>query len=628
MTNATVPICAPPSSGGFYKCQHFEKALNAGNGDCPDYDTWWSSICDALATQMQTTLGGARGAGPSLMQLNEPRGLGQDNQGNIVVSDYQNNRILMLTPTAWESGLPAELVAGKTGNPAHWFNDTIHVNHPADVSISGCRDAYVADENMHRIILFRPGYPDGIIAVGDEINGTHNNQLDGPKGVMVYVDARSATIYIADTRNNRVSRFPQTPPHGAYSFDKWLIGDKYAIGGSALTQLNAPEDVFVDGNLHVYIADTGNDRILKVPAQANLQDVGKCSSIGGCVACQGDCDVDADCNGAHLACFQRDNVAANAVPRCEIGGAGDIPTIDYCYETTGIGELVGTCSRPVSVHVDSSQNIYAACTGNHCVKRWEYDETTKNYSTPPVTMAGFCDSPVTAPLETNATYGSSLTGLKSPKGVYVDAFGSVYVSDTGNSRILKFGRQPLTQWIVRNALPIETGFRFEMIEYYTDLNCSQAGNMTRFFSNTGANYLSDWNAPCIGGCGKLTQWVGGVFGGPEGIRCVRVRIAHRVEKQGVATGMAINIAYWTGLAFNNYYEFGNIQPYVNTTLRLPRFEPYFNVSCIKGAVICRIQGLSGDWKNNGDKVMVKNNDCDGACVFVPRFTMIDSFDVV
>ncbi len=57
-----------------------------------------------------------------------------------------------------------------------------------------------------------------------------------------------------------------------------------------------------------------------------------CASSAQCMACHGDCDTDADCQGA-LRCFQRDGSVQ--VPGCNVGQAGDVAAADYCYDPDG-----------------------------------------------------------------------------------------------------------------------------------------------------------------------------------------------------------------------------------------------------------------------------------------------------
>mmetsp|Transcript_24149 Transcript_24149/g.48002 ORF Transcript_24149/g.48002 Transcript_24149/m.48002 type:complete len:943 (-) Transcript_24149:202-3030(-) len=70
-----------------------------------------------------------------------------------------------------------------------------------------------------------------------------------------------------------------------------------------------------------------------------------CTVNSPCDACYGDCDTNEDCNNG-LQCFQRDRGDSTQVPGCAIGGVGDIPGADYCYE--GNGPTPSTSPTPPS----------------------------------------------------------------------------------------------------------------------------------------------------------------------------------------------------------------------------------------------------------------------------------------
>ncbi|KAL7497308.1 hypothetical protein ACHAWT_005755 [Skeletonema menzelii] len=55
-----------------------------------------------------------------------------------------------------------------------------------------------------------------------------------------------------------------------------------------------------------------------------------CSAETPCPICVGDCNSDDDCQNA-LSCFKRDAGDDTSVPGCAVGGLGDIPGGDYCY---------------------------------------------------------------------------------------------------------------------------------------------------------------------------------------------------------------------------------------------------------------------------------------------------------
>ncbi|CAF4645059.1 unnamed protein product, partial [Didymodactylos carnosus] len=67
----------------------------------------------------------------------------------------------------------------------------------------------------------------------------------------------SGSVYASDTNNHQVISWdPKT-----FIFAKVVAGGRGK--GSALNQLNSPAAIYVDSNATVYIADEGNNRIVK-----------------------------------------------------------------------------------------------------------------------------------------------------------------------------------------------------------------------------------------------------------------------------------------------------------------------------------------------------------------------------
>src|SRR3989304_10327546 len=90
----------------------------------------------------------------------------------------------------------------------------------------------------------------GWVTFGPTGKGT--KQFDNPS--TVYVDA-GGRIYIADRGNNRIVRIEDMKGAG------WT-----AVGsaGSGARQFNTPRGVFVDAGGKIYVADTGNNRIVRM----------------------------------------------------------------------------------------------------------------------------------------------------------------------------------------------------------------------------------------------------------------------------------------------------------------------------------------------------------------------------
>jgi hypothetical protein len=79
--------------------------------------------------------------------------------------------------------------------------------------------------------------------------GSGNSEFNDPQAV----DSKSAYVYVADTKNNRIQKFTTT---GSYS-------TKWGTYGSGDGQLIEPQGIAVDPAGYVYVADTGNYRVQK-----------------------------------------------------------------------------------------------------------------------------------------------------------------------------------------------------------------------------------------------------------------------------------------------------------------------------------------------------------------------------
>jgi DNA-binding beta-propeller fold protein YncE len=91
--------------------------------------------------------------------------------------------------------------------------------------------------------------------------GSGPGQFKDPFGVAV----TGGLVYVADEANNRIDVFD--PAHFAASFTS------FGSFGSGPGQFNAPEGVAVDGSGNVFVADSGNNRIVElatVPEPSSL----------------------------------------------------------------------------------------------------------------------------------------------------------------------------------------------------------------------------------------------------------------------------------------------------------------------------------------------------------------------
>jgi sugar lactone lactonase YvrE len=197
----------------------------------------------------------------------------------------------------------------------------------------------------------------------------------------VAVDA-AGDIYIADSGNNRVLK-------ETYS------GGSYTESTVTTSALSYPTGVALDAAGNVYIADTGNNRVLEETffgghyTESTVTTSTLSSPLG--VA------VDAGGN-VYIADTGNNRVLIEALAQ-------------GTYTETTV--TTSTLSNPTSVAVDASGNVYIADTGNNRV-------LIENVTSSGTTESTLATSP-----------------LSSPSAVTVDGFGNIYIADTWNNRVIE-----------------------------------------------------------------------------------------------------------------------------------------------------------------------------------------------
>ncbi len=192
-----------------------------------------------------TIVAGTGTGGSALTQIAGPDGVAVDGSGRIYVAEYSNGRI-----TRWSPGATTGvLVAGSTSG-----NALNQMNGPSTIYVDSVGNIYVPEFSGARVTRWSPGDSVGTIVAGGNGAGAALNQLNAPNGV--YVDA-AGNVYVTEYSNPRVVKWAPGATTGV------VIAGGNGIG-AALNQLsNSIGNIIVDGLGNYYVADAGNNRILR-----------------------------------------------------------------------------------------------------------------------------------------------------------------------------------------------------------------------------------------------------------------------------------------------------------------------------------------------------------------------------
>jgi sugar lactone lactonase YvrE len=336
--------------------------------------------------------------------LSSPHGSAFDAAGNLYIADTGNNRVVKI------SGGTQTVFAG-TGTSGSGGNGGLAtaatLNAPAAVAVSASGIVYIADTGNNVVRAVDPlsgnislyagggtncGQPQAVDAQGDGCPATQAT-LNGPAGLAT--DAYG-NLFIADTGDNTVRRVdPRTgtidlyaglitsgSPYTATAICSGATDTPYG-DGCAATQaaFNGPTGLTMDLSGNLFVADTGDNLIREISLGTGL--VTKVAGNGQAV-------------------FAGDGGAATSA----------------------------SLNGPTAVREDAAGDLYIADTGNAAVRLVAAASGTIS------TLLGQGGTPGS----TGGTGVASQLEFKSPSGLAIDSSGNLYVSDTGNSRVVEDNR--------------------------------------------------------------------------------------------------------------------------------------------------------------------------------------------
>ena len=203
---------------------------------------------------------GGDGSAAAAAQLNAPKGLVADSQGNLYISDTGNNSIRKVSANGTISTVAGSGVSGgaAAGNGSNQFSA------PEGMAADASGNVYIADSQNARVVKLSAGgglttvAGNGSPGYGGDGGAATSAMLNTPSSVAV---DSAGNIYIADFSNNRIRKVSASSGNISTIAGTGFSGYSGDGGLATLAQINQAQGVAVDNSGNVYIADTGNNAI-------------------------------------------------------------------------------------------------------------------------------------------------------------------------------------------------------------------------------------------------------------------------------------------------------------------------------------------------------------------------------
>ena len=264
---------------------------------------------------------------------------------------------------------------------------------------------FVADTGNNRVLRYASAASLGNGAAAEAVFGQDNftsnaapaaaaDSLDSPGALWIDTAGR---LWVSDTDNNRIVMYANAATAGNGPDATLVLGQPNATTGTLLNppsaaSLNSPEGLCVDAGGRLWVADTGNNRVLRFDNAAT-------------------------------------NVTGGASSQAD-GVFGQGQNNPYTTSTDGSDNL--HFMSPTGVAVDASGILWVADRGNNRIMGFPSAATISN---------GANGARVLGQPDYNGgstTAGLSSSAISGPTGMFVDTAGNLWLLDQGNNRALRF----------------------------------------------------------------------------------------------------------------------------------------------------------------------------------------------
>lgn len=335
---------------------------------------------------------------PTSASQNRPSGVAVDPvSGSVFVSDQNNSRILRYeSTTALQSGAAAIGVLGQPNfTSLTQATSQSGLRSPTGIWVDYNGRLWVADTGNNRVVWFNNATlkanganADGVIGQSNFTNQGSAVTSTGMNAPTAVFTSQDGSLWVADTGNNRVLRFASAAALSSGAGAARVLGQSDFTSnssGSGTTGMNQPTGVTTDTNLTLWVSDSFNNRILGFANSSNL---------------------------------------SNGAAATRVLGQPD-------FNTTTDGTTATKLYRPEGLVVDIVRNtLYVADRANNRVLAFFLVNEKTN--------GAAADRVIGASSFTDGFGGSTSSKFNNPLAMAIGSGDQLYVADRQNNRTLRF----------------------------------------------------------------------------------------------------------------------------------------------------------------------------------------------
>lgn len=334
---------------------------------------------------------------PTRSSLNRPGGLALDG-ADLWIADSSNHRLLLFSAAGNKSnGADADSVLGQFNYSEDISGNTLtKFKAPAALCFAGSR-LWIADAQNQRLVRhdstagkFGLVAADGVLGEKEE-PGESYSSAEGAA-----VDPVTGKLFVADTRNSRVLRYADARALATGAQPEAVLGQPDLVSnlpGISASRMHYPSGLTVDVLGNLWVADTWNDRVLRFANASSLS------------------------SGAAAVQVLGQTTFTGAQP----GGTASQMNMPSSVVTEWA--LTPSFNQVIV-------RLWVADEVNHRVLRFDNPIALGNGGVATVVLG--------QPGFTSTQADLSASRMRSPAGLTVEQNGRLWVSDTGNQRVLRF----------------------------------------------------------------------------------------------------------------------------------------------------------------------------------------------